>query len=55
MVRQDIQGWMKHVDIGNGCAIGTGSLVDKKFKSNCLIAGSPAKIVRDSIVWEDGL
>lgn len=42
-----------NADIGNGCAIGTGSLVNKKFKNNCLIAGSPARIIRDSIVWED--
>lgn len=44
---------LHNADIGNGCVIGTGSLVNKNFKDNCLIAGSPAKIIRNSIVWDD--
>lgn len=42
-----------NADIGSGCVIGTGSLVNKKFNCNELIAGRPAKVIRKKIVWED--
>lgn len=42
-----------HSSIPDGCVIGAVSLVNKKFnKPNCLIAGVPAKIVRENIKWE---
>ena len=39
--------------IANGSVIGANSFVNKKFtQSNCVIAGSPAKIVRKNIRWK---
>lgn len=47
-----------HVDILKGCAIkdgcivGYGSLVSKAFeKENCIIAGTPAKIIKENVMW----
>lgn len=52
-----------HVWIGtrstlfNGCEIGSGSIVgintfvNKKFPSNCSIAGNPARIIRKNVAW----
>lgn len=43
----------KGVMIGNDTIIGVRSLVLNKFDiSNVIIAGSPAKIVRNDIDWE---
>ena len=33
------------VVIGNSCIIGAGSVVTKSFEDNCVIAGSPARII----------
>lgn len=38
--------------IGDGCVVGLGSLVKAEFPNNCVIAGTPAKIVRQDIAWE---
>lgn len=36
-----------------GCAVGTKSFVNKKFtKENCVIAGVPARVVKENIRWE---
>lgn len=43
---------MRNADIGNGCVIGTGSMVNKKFKNNTLAVGKPAKVIRERIVWD---
>lgn len=40
-----------HTEIGNGCVIGAGSLVKGKFKQFSVIAGNPAKIVKENIAW----
>ena len=37
--------------IGTGSVVGAGSLVNKKFPNNVLIAGTPAKILRRNIAW----
>lgn len=43
---------LKRSVIPSGCIIGSHSLVNKKFtKENCIIAGSPAKIVKENIEW----
>jgi len=44
---------LKGADIGNGCMVGAVSTVTgKKFPDNCVIAGSPAKVTRRNIKWE---
>ncbi|MBQ9178283.1 MAG: acyltransferase [Prevotella sp.] len=43
----------KNTNIPDGCVVAQKSLVSKTFdEQNCLIAGSPAKIVRNNISWE---
>lgn len=32
--------------IGDGCIVGAGSVVTKSFPDNCIIVGSPAKIIK---------
>jgi len=42
----------KGAAIGDNCIIGTGSIVTKAFeKSNIIVVGSPAKIVKEGINW----
>ena len=43
----------KNTQIPNNCIIGINSTVTKKFeKENCIIAGNPAKIVKENITWD---
>ena len=37
--------------IGDGSIIGASSLVNKKFPNNVVLAGIPAKVVRENIAW----
>ena len=37
------------VRIGDNCVIGAGAIVTKDVPSNCIIAGNPARIIRDGI------
>ncbi len=39
-------------DVSSDSVIGKGTYVSKAFPSHCIIAGSPAKVVREDIVWE---
>lgn len=39
--------------IGNGCVVAAGSIVNKKFPNNCLIGGVPAKILKENINWKN--
>ena len=42
----------KDVYIPDGCIIGMGSIVTKKFtKKNSIIAGNPAKVVKEDVNW----
>lgn len=44
---------MKNVYIADDCIVGWGSVVSGKFDtSNCVLAGNPAKLVRQGITWE---
>lgn len=43
---------LKGVEIADGSVVGTMSLVNKKFKKkNIVIAGNPAKKVRENVAW----
>lgn len=43
----------KDVVIPPDCVIGAGSTLTKKtFRSNCIIAGTPARIIRENINWD---
>lgn len=35
------------VEIGNGCIIGAGAIVTKSVPDNCIVAGNPAKIIKE--------
>ncbi|HEE9847355.1 TPA: acetyltransferase [Clostridium perfringens] len=37
---------LQGVNIGKGCIIGANSVVNKDFPDNCIVAGSPAKIIK---------
>lgn len=44
---------LKNVTIPDGCVISSGSLVNQKFsETNCLIAGSPAKVIKRNVQWQ---
>lgn len=37
-----------------GCVVGAGAIVNKKFSvNNCILAGNPAQIVQENILWSD--
>ena len=40
---------MPGVEIGDGCVVGAGSVVTKSIPSGCVVAGNPAKILRQGI------
>ena len=41
------------VKIGNQVIVGAGAVVTKNVPSNCVVAGNPAKIIRNNIVMND--
>ena len=43
---------LKGVNIGDGCIIGTNSIVTKDIPKYCLAVGMPAKVVKDNISWK---
>jgi len=45
--------FLKHAKIGNGCIVGYGSVVSKDLSKNnkCVIAGNPAVVVKQNILW----
>lgn len=44
---------MKNTTIGNNCVVGTHAVVSGNFDTdNCIIAGVPAKIVKQGINWD---
>ena len=43
----------KNVAIANGCIIAAGASVNKSVTApNCMVAGTPAKIIRQNVRWE---
>ena len=42
--------------VGNDCIIGSNSLLSgKTYPSNCALAGSPAKVIKESVTWHPEL
>lgn len=45
--------FLKNSGLGNDCVVGFNSVVTKNFPvSNCVLAGSPAKIIKSNIYWK---
>ena len=42
---------LKGVTIGDGAIIGAGSVVTHDIPSKCLVAGNPAKVIRNNVDW----
>ena len=42
---------LKGVTIGDNAIIGAGSVVTKDVKANTIVAGNPAKVIRENIQW----
>lgn len=42
---------LKGVCIGDGAVIGAGSVVTKDVPAHCVVAGNPAKVVKENIEW----
>lgn len=40
------------IKIGNGSIIGAESLVNKDIAENCMVAGVPARIIRENVSWK---
>ncbi len=38
-------------NIGTGCVLGGRSLANKAYPNNCVLAGNPARIVKENIAW----
>ena len=43
---------LKGVTIGDNSIIGTGSIVTKDCPQNCVMAGNPAKVIKENVRWE---
>lgn len=38
-------------DIGTGCVLGGRSLANKAYPNNCVLAGNPARVVKENVAW----
>ena len=43
---------LKGVTIGDGVIVAAGAVVTKDVPSHCLVAGVPAKVIRENVEWE---
>ena len=44
---------MPGVSIGDETVVGAGAVVTKSFPSNCIVAGNPARIIRENVKMND--
>lgn len=42
---------LKGVAIGDGAIIAAGAVVTKDVPAHCVVAGNPAKVVRENVIW----
>ena len=42
---------MKGVDIGEGSRVAANSVVTKDVPPHCIVAGNPAKIIKENVNW----
>ncbi|MDE6750375.1 MAG: acyltransferase [Lachnospiraceae bacterium] len=43
---------LHNADIGDGCIVGANSLVKLHTEKNCIIAGNPAKVIKENHTWD---
>lgn len=43
---------LKGVTIGDGAIVAAGSIVTRDVPARCLVAGNPAKVIRENVDWE---
>ena len=43
---------LKGVTIGDGAIVGAGSVVTRDIPARCLVAGNPARVIKENVEWE---
>lgn len=43
---------LKGVTIGDGAIVAAGAVVTKDVPARCIVAGNPAKVVRENVIWK---
>lgn len=46
---------LKNVNIGSGTIIGAGSVIHKSNEKNCVVNGSPSKVIKNDVYWTRNL
>lgn len=46
---------MSRVNKGNDSVVGTDSIVTKDVPNNVIVAGNPAKIIKENFSWSEGV